>query len=373
MNLALQSPGADALSGNGIVLRGVSPVSALAGHEILSGFEGFDQQEQTMLYSPNQLLDYNLDNNSSVSPHSHTRRGNMSTQYGNFLYQVEAKPFPGQRQSKPPAPEDRQHALKNQLMYLQAAQANGKFSAPVQQVNPKQIHKQLKQLQKKKQHQDAKTGNTAVNSSGAGMTSHPQEILLQNMVHDMSQRQNSSKLNVTQLSKIQLLQQNYQGQQPSHSKAYKKASTGAGATLQGNPNHFSTIQSAFDSLQSGPSRGGQVTGKSKKGSQIQNQIPKGHQRYATIAANPNPLPAYNTLKQASVISGGNGHKRERNGSKLKASKNRNKNTHVTGSDSLDPALFSPGGTAHSGHGAAGFHGTFQTVLTSGAHTQPMSS
>jgi hypothetical protein len=69
----------------------------------------------------------------------------MSTQYGNFLYQVDAKAFPGQRQSKPPPSDDHEHALKNQLLYLQAYQASGKTAAPnVQQLNPKQIYKQLK-------------------------------------------------------------------------------------------------------------------------------------------------------------------------------------------------------------------------------------
>lgn len=43
MNLALKSPAPDALSGHGLIMRGVSPVSAMAGHEVLSGFDGFDQ------------------------------------------------------------------------------------------------------------------------------------------------------------------------------------------------------------------------------------------------------------------------------------------------------------------------------------------
>jgi hypothetical protein len=126
-------------------------------------------------------------------------------------------------------------------------------------------------LHKRKQLQDANTCNAAVTLSGGTVPNHPQEILLQNMVHNMSsQRQDSSKLNVTQLSKIQLLQQNYQSQQPAQNKGYKKAGTGTGGTLQPNLTNFSTIQSAFDSLQSGPSRGGQVSSKPKKLSQVTN-------------------------------------------------------------------------------------------------------
>lgn len=132
MNLALQSPGAEALSATGMVLRGVSPISGIPGYDVLSGFDGLEQQEQTMLFSPAQLLD--LDNNSSVSPHSHTRRGHMSTHFGNFLYPVTAKKFPGQRQPLASEPEDHQLALKNQLMHLNAFKGgNTVLTAPTVQ------------------------------------------------------------------------------------------------------------------------------------------------------------------------------------------------------------------------------------------------
>jgi len=53
----------------------------------------------------------------------------MSTQYGNFLYQVDAKQFPGQRgQPRSNQQQSELNALKNQLHTLQAyqsAQAGG--------------------------------------------------------------------------------------------------------------------------------------------------------------------------------------------------------------------------------------------------------
>lgn len=70
-------------------------------HEVLSGYEGFDQNEN-MLYSPQGFHDYGRDNSSSMSPHSIRQKGNMSTQFGNFLYQVEAKQFPGGQQRTGP-------------------------------------------------------------------------------------------------------------------------------------------------------------------------------------------------------------------------------------------------------------------------------
>ena len=49
-----------------MLMRGLSPVA----HEVLSGYDGFDIQEQTMMYSPNNFVEGFCDNNSSVSPHS---------------------------------------------------------------------------------------------------------------------------------------------------------------------------------------------------------------------------------------------------------------------------------------------------------------
>jgi hypothetical protein len=45
------------------------------------------------LFSP---VAYGRDTSPSLSPHSlRPGKGNMSTHYGNFLYQVDAKQFPG--------------------------------------------------------------------------------------------------------------------------------------------------------------------------------------------------------------------------------------------------------------------------------------
>lgn len=63
-------------------------------------------------------------------------------------------------------------------MNIQAYQlAPYTLAAPTaQQLSPKQIRKQLKQLHKKKHLQDPKA------APGGQMGNHPQEILLQNMV-----------------------------------------------------------------------------------------------------------------------------------------------------------------------------------------------
>ena len=69
----------DVMSANNeMLLRGLSPVTA-GGHDILSGYDGFDQQD--MLFAQQFR-----DNSSSMSPHSIRNKGNMSTHYGNFLY-----------------------------------------------------------------------------------------------------------------------------------------------------------------------------------------------------------------------------------------------------------------------------------------------
>lgn len=78
-------------NGGGLALlqRGLSPVagngSTIGGPDTLS----FDQGDPNMMFSQNFR-----DNSPSLSPHSirmNAQKGNMSTQYGNFLYQVEAK------------------------------------------------------------------------------------------------------------------------------------------------------------------------------------------------------------------------------------------------------------------------------------------
>jgi len=68
------------MSNNDMLLRGLSPVTGMPGHEVLSGYDGFDQNEN-MLYSPTNggFVDYNRDNSSSISPHSIRQKGNMST------------------------------------------------------------------------------------------------------------------------------------------------------------------------------------------------------------------------------------------------------------------------------------------------------
>ena len=59
-------------------------MSGIPANDVLSGYDGFDAQE---LSSPNQYIDYNRDNTSSLSPNSiRYNKGNMSTHYGNFLY-----------------------------------------------------------------------------------------------------------------------------------------------------------------------------------------------------------------------------------------------------------------------------------------------
>jgi hypothetical protein len=108
------------------------------GFDVMSGYEGFNQNDARM-FSPV----YGRDTSPSLSPVDMRPggKGPMYTQYGNFLYQVDAKQFPGQRQPAAPIPDD-QLALKNQLMHLQAYQANGMNPAiNVQQLNPKNIQK----------------------------------------------------------------------------------------------------------------------------------------------------------------------------------------------------------------------------------------
>ena len=109
----------DMLSNGGalaLLQRGLSPV---AGNETIS----YEQLDPNMLYSGYR------DNSPSLSPHSirvNAQKGTMSTQFGNFLYQVDAKQFPN---SKGPTLNDHQldqyqlSALKNQL-HMQALQAS---------------------------------------------------------------------------------------------------------------------------------------------------------------------------------------------------------------------------------------------------------
>ena len=62
----------DVMSANNeLLLRGLSPVTA-GGHDVLSGYDGLDQQE--MMFSQQFR-----DNSSSMSPHSLRNKGNMST------------------------------------------------------------------------------------------------------------------------------------------------------------------------------------------------------------------------------------------------------------------------------------------------------
>ena len=107
----------DLLSNGGalaLLQRGLSPVAA-PGHETIS-YEHLD---------PNLMYSNYRDNSPSLSPHSirvNAQKGKMSTQFGNFLYQVDAKQFPN---SKGPTINDEQldqyqlSALKNQL-HIQA-------------------------------------------------------------------------------------------------------------------------------------------------------------------------------------------------------------------------------------------------------------
>lgn len=116
----------------------------------------------------------------------------MSTQFGNFLYQVDAKQFPG---SKGPTQNDHQldqyqlSALKNQL-HMQALQASN--LPPGINISGQMNAKQLKQL-----HMHQKNTNKKLTN---------QEIMLKNMVQTGADE--------TQLSKMQLLQQNYSSKQP---------------------------------------------------------------------------------------------------------------------------------------------------------------
>lgn len=67
----------------------------------------------------------------------------MSTQFGNFLYQVDAKQFPGNRI----AAQKNMSSDQFKLQQLQAyQQKNIQPHLDIQHVNPKQIHKQLKQF-----------------------------------------------------------------------------------------------------------------------------------------------------------------------------------------------------------------------------------
>ena len=75
-------------------MRGISPLNGTLQHEILSGYEGMDQ-DPSMLYSPTNMIDFGRENSNSMSPNG--RQKGMSTQFGNFLYQVDAKQFPGNR------------------------------------------------------------------------------------------------------------------------------------------------------------------------------------------------------------------------------------------------------------------------------------
>mmetsp|Transcript_41604 Transcript_41604/g.63492 ORF Transcript_41604/g.63492 Transcript_41604/m.63492 type:complete len:91 (-) Transcript_41604:2722-2994(-) len=76
-----------------LIQRGISPV---AGNYNYPDTLSFDQVDQSMAYN----YDYRSigrEQSPSLSPRSlrlNAQKGNMSTQYGNFLYQVEAKQFP---------------------------------------------------------------------------------------------------------------------------------------------------------------------------------------------------------------------------------------------------------------------------------------
>jgi hypothetical protein len=80
----------DLLSNGGalaLLQRGLSPVAQGPGHETIS----YEQLDPNLMYSNYR------DNSPSLSPHSlrvNAQKGKMSTQFGNFLYQVDAKQFP---------------------------------------------------------------------------------------------------------------------------------------------------------------------------------------------------------------------------------------------------------------------------------------
>ena len=82
----------DVMSQNGALLRGLSPV----GNQ-LDGMSFDGTQDPTHIYQ--NYMDFGRENSNSVSPHSRRvnqqRGANFNTHYGNFLYQVDAKQFPG--------------------------------------------------------------------------------------------------------------------------------------------------------------------------------------------------------------------------------------------------------------------------------------
>lgn len=144
-------------------MRELSPLNDTSKFDVLSGQEGLEVQEPSLIYS--QMVDYARENSPSLSPSR--GRDHMSTQFGNFLYQVEAKQFPGSKITKP----DKHH----QVNLIKAYQIKSNHAN--KHLNPKQIYKQLQKFY----HQKSEPANDHGDGSPRQLNNH--EIMLKNLVN----------------------------------------------------------------------------------------------------------------------------------------------------------------------------------------------